>query len=152
MQLPERSDRTHFPKLGLLRATAQDFGLADADAVCLDAILYAALSFGAEAEDGAFGCIYLSYGQGEDRVNLTVTGTREDGYRLVLEQAVSGAKDAFKAGLAATTPGVGCPWTVEAVHVAGKPVAAGWLLESIGELSSLVLVAKEVSDRLAFAE
>lgn len=152
MLLPEQADRTRFPDLGLLRASAADFGLGDVDGVCLGAILSAALSFGGEAEEGAFSSIYLSYGQGQDRVNVTVTPSRDAGYHLLIEQAVSGAKDAFKAGLAATTLGGGGPWAVEAAHVAGKPVDAGWLLESIAELRNLVLVTKEVSDRLVPVE
>jgi hypothetical protein len=43
MQHPESFDCTHFPRLSLLRASASDFGLQDADAVCLDAILGAAI-------------------------------------------------------------------------------------------------------------
>lgn len=152
MQHPEHSDRTQFPRLSLLRASASDFGLHDADAVCLNAILGAAMSFGSEAEDGAFSSIHLAYGQGQDRVKVTVTGTRDDGYRLVLEHAISGAKDSFKAGLAATTLGGGSAWTLVAAHVAGQPATAGNVLDEVAGLRSLVLQDKEVSERLTAVE
>ncbi|MDP3194383.1 hypothetical protein [Tabrizicola sp.] len=152
MQHPESFDRTHFPRLSLLRASASDFGLQDADAVCLDAILGAAVAFGSEAEEGAFSSIHLAYGQGDDRVKVTVTGTRDEGYQLVLERATSGAKESYVAGLAATTLGGGSAWNVEAAHVAGQQATAGNVLAGIAELRSLVLQEKEVGERLEAVE
>ena len=152
MQHPESFDRTHFPRLSLLRASASDFGLQDADAVCLDAILGAAVAFGSEADEGAFSSIHLAYGQGSDRVKVTVTGTRDEGYQLVLERATSGAKESYVAGLAATTLGGGSVWNVEAAHVDGQQATAGNVLAGIAELRSLVLQEKEVGERLEAVE
>lgn len=155
MQPLELQDRAQFPNLSLLRASAADFGLGDAGAVaesvCLGAILGAALSFGSEAEEGAFSSIFLVYGQADSRVSVTLTGARQDGYRLVIERISEKAPRAFAAGLSARSLGVGTPWLVEAAHVGGKPVAASEFLDSLTELRGLVLVAKEVSDRLSEA-
>ena len=148
--LPLEQDRARFPGIALLRASAADFGLGGDSgvAVCLGAFLGAALAFGSEAEEGAFSSIFLVYGQGDERVHVTVNAVRDGGHRLVVERVVRGDKNRYLGGLVASMNEDGGEWLVEAAHLGGRPVRASDFLDSIAELCGLTLVAKEVSERL----
>lgn len=152
--LPPEPSRAQFPGIALLRASAVDFGLGGDSglAVCLSAILGAALAYGGEAEDGAFGSIFLVYEQGTDRLHVTVFASRDDGHRLVLERVALADQNRYLGGLAAATNEDGGAWRVEATHLGGKPVHGADFLDSIAELRNLTLVAKEVSERFVDVE
>lgn len=150
MQPREVEHRSAFPNLALLRSSAADFGLdstgAAADAVCLSAIFGAALSFGAEAEAGAFKSIFLAYSQGLQRVYVSVAREVGDGFRMVIERIELAERNRYEAGLIATSRAVDGAWNVEATHVAGKQATVTEFLDSISELRALSLTAKEVSE------
>lgn len=152
--LPLEQDRARFPGIALLRASAADFGLGGDSgvAVCLGAVLGAALAFGSEAEEGAFSSIFLVYGQGAERLHVTVVASRNEGHRLVLERVTLADRTRYLGGLAAVTNEDGGAWRVEAAHLGGKPVRGADFLDSISELRSLTLIAKEVSERFVDAE
>lgn len=143
-------DRARFPSIALLRASATDFGLGSDSgvAVCLGAILGAALAFGGEAEEGAFSSIFLVYRQDSERVHVTVHANRDGGHRLVVERVMRGDQDRYLGGLVASMHEGGGVWLVETAHLGGKPVSALNFLDSIAELRGLTLVVKEVSERL----
>ena len=152
--LPPEPSRVDFPGIALLRASAVDFGLGGDSgvAVCLSAILGTAMAYGSEAEDGAFGSIFLVYEQGAERLHVTVVASRNEGHRLVLERVTLADRTRYLGGLAAVTNEDGGAWRVEAAHLGGKPVRGADFLDSISELRSLTLIAKEVSERFVDAE
>ena len=152
--LPPETSRAQFPGIALLRASAIDFGLGGDSgvSVCLSAVLGAALAYGSEAEDGAFGSIFLVYEQGAERLNVTVFALRDEGHRIVLERVSLADRNRYLGGLTAVTNESGGAWLVEMAHLGGTPVQGADFLDSIAELRSLTLIAKEVSERFVDVE
>lgn len=136
-----------FPRISLLRASAIDFGL-NIESSILNAILSMGLSFSSEAEDGAFSSIYLVYGQGDCLVNFTITEDRDDGYKLLIEHVMKSEPPVYLGGLSAVNRAGGGDWVLENAHVKGVKVGFKSFFDSISDLHGLVLIDKEVSDRL----
>lgn len=155
MLRPEQADRSQFPNIALLRASAADFGLGQEVkvAVSLGAIYAAVLAFSDEAEDGAFSSIFTVYAQGDERVHVTLIAERDEASKLVIERVnVGGDRNVYLGGVAASLNADGSAWKVEVAHLGGKAVTAAEFLNTLSDLRALELVTKEVSERFVEAE
>ncbi|OGQ72665.1 MAG: hypothetical protein A2W73_07880 [Deltaproteobacteria bacterium RIFCSPLOWO2_12_55_13] len=150
MLRPEHADRSRFPSLALLRASAVDFGLGQEVevAVGLGAIYAAVLAFADEAEDGVFGSIFAVYAQGDERVNVTLIAERDEASKMVIERVnVGGSRNVYLGGVVASLNVDGSAWNVELAHLSGKVVTVAEFLKTLSDLRALELAAKEVSER-----
>lgn len=155
MLRPEQADRSWFPNIALLRASAADFGLGQEVevAVSLGAIYAAALAFADEVEDGAFSSIFAVYARGDERVNVTLIAGRDEGPKLVIERVnVGGSRNGYLGGMVASLNADGSAWTVEVAHLGGRAVVAAEFLNALSDLRALELVAKEVGERFVEIE
>jgi len=155
MLRPEQADRSRFPNIALLRASAVDFGLGQVveEAVSLGAIYSAVLAFADEAEDGAFGSIFAVYAQGDERVNVTLIAERDEASKMVIERVnVGGSRNVYLGGVVASLNADGSAWNVEAAHLGGEAVTAAGFLNALSDLRALELVTKEVSERFVEIE
>ena len=123
--LPPEPSRVDFPGIALLRASAVDFGLGGDSgvAVCLSAILGAAMAYGSEAEDGALlkpGHIYIAPG---GLTHLEVSGGR---CRLVAADPVNGHRPSVDV-LFHSVARLGRPMTGVILTGMGKDGAKGLL-------------------------
>ena len=155
MLRPEQADRSRFPGIALLRASAVDFGLGQEVeiAVSMGAIYASVLAFADEAEDGAFNSIFAVYAQGNEQVHVTLIAERDDAPKMVIERVnVGGAKNLYLGGVIASLNADGSAWDVELAHLGGKAVTAAEFLDALSDLRALELVTKEVSERFVEVE